>query len=149
MNRLFQCALVIASLVSDEGLSFAQTSSPKSWAPLWTKAGISVVPRGSSSISTKLHDPALTDEEARTTMRVYLGWRDSAEGMVGLHNGSSLVSLTEGTLAAIRFCHISRHPRDGIRAALHACPLLVADVDMTASPAPNASVALVPLSSVD
>lgn len=29
--------------------------------------------------------------------------------------------------AHIRICHISRHPRDGVPAEEHACPLLVAD----------------------
>jgi len=27
----------------------------------------------------------------------------------------------------IRICHISRHPRDGVPAEEHACPLLIAD----------------------
>jgi hypothetical protein len=33
--------------------------------------------------------------------------------------------------AHVRICHISRHPRDGVPAEVHACPLLIAE----ASPA--------------
>lgn len=36
-------------------------------------------------------------------------------------------ALEEWSASQIRMCHISRHPRDGIRASAHACPLLMAD----------------------
>jgi hypothetical protein len=35
--------------------------------------------------------------------------------------------------ARIRVCHISRHPRDGVPASEHACPLIVADLDVSVS----------------
>jgi len=36
--------------------------------------------------------------------------------------------FANGPLATrIRICHISRHPRDGVPAEEHACPLLIAD----------------------
>ncbi|HXW33734.1 MAG TPA: hypothetical protein VEJ87_04085 [Acidimicrobiales bacterium] len=40
----------------------------------------------------------------------------------------------ETGIARIRICHISRHPRDGVPATEHACPLVVAEADV-ASPA--------------
>jgi hypothetical protein len=37
-------------------------------------------------------------------------------------------NFVNGPLAArIRICHISRHPRDGMPAEEHACPLFIAD----------------------
>jgi hypothetical protein len=41
----------------------------------------------------------------------------------------------EWVASRMPICHISRHPRDGIRAELHACPLVVADRTENAPPA--------------
>jgi hypothetical protein len=43
-------------------------------------------------------------------------------------------------VARARVCHISRHPRDGVPATEHACPLVVADA--TDAVAPESAVAL-------
>lgn len=44
------------------------------------------------------------------------------------HTSATNVEVPVERLATrIPVCHISRHPRDGIRAELHACPLVLAD----------------------
>jgi hypothetical protein len=42
-------------------------------------------------------------------------------------------------LARIRVCHISRHPRDGVPATEHACPLVIADATEVVAPASSST----------
>jgi hypothetical protein len=127
MKRVCHCVLVIASLVSFEGLSFAQTTALSPWT-----VQSSVAPPESSKATFALGDAILLDSikaSART---------DSV-----IDADDSFVLPAEGAVAGIRLCHISHHPRDGMRAALHACPLVVADADAdnAVSHSPSASIA--------
>jgi hypothetical protein len=47
---------------------------------------------------------------------------------LGLSSGSLVREDVDASLRRSAICHISSHPRDGIRASLHACPLLFAAV---------------------
>jgi|SRR5579863_1490563 hypothetical protein len=42
-------------------------------------------------------------------------------------------------LARVRVCHISRHPRDGVPATGHACPLVIADAAEVVVPVSSAT----------
>lgn len=44
-------------------------------------------------------------------------------------------------LARVRVCHISRHPRDGVPATEHACPLVIADAAEVVVPVSSATLA--------
>jgi hypothetical protein len=48
-------------------------------------------------------------------------------------------SVAFDELVRVRICHISRHPRDGIPAAEHACPLVIADASGVVAPVPSAT----------
>jgi len=52
-----------------------------------------------------------------------------------LPDASVAIRPIETEIARIRICHISRHPRDGMPAAEHACPLVVADAAEVLAPA--------------
>ena len=52
--------------------------------------------------------------------------------------GSRDSELTKALAARVRVCHISRHPRDGMPASEHACPLFVAEVSAPSAPAARA-----------
>jgi len=45
--------------------------------------------------------------------------------------------VSRAAVARVRICHISRHPRDGMPASEHACPLFIAE----ASPGPESTAA--------
>lgn len=133
MNRLCQSVLVIASLVSLEGLSFAQTTALSPW----TQVGTSRAARETSRVSFVLGDAIVLAPFSDVSGQGK--WNDSTEAEVAADgdDAHSFVPPMAGTLAAARLCHISHHPRDGIRTALQACPLLVADADATVSSAPD------------
>jgi hypothetical protein len=50
--------------------------------------------------------------------------------------GDALGDVTQARLSPTRVCHISRHPRDGIPASIHACPLVFAAGDAVTPEAP-------------
>jgi hypothetical protein len=67
---------------------------------------------------------------ARTTLATIAEYAQTAEVVAvdSAHAGATKVEVPVVRLATrIPVCHISRHPRDGIRAELHACPLVLAD----------------------
>jgi hypothetical protein len=51
---------------------------------------------------------------------------------------AAAVHSTVGDVATrIRICHISKHPRDGMPAEEHACPLVIADATEVQASAPR------------
>ena len=148
MHRLCQCALVIASLVSLEGVSFARPTSSEissqSWVRDASQAATSLATRESSGIALTFGNVAVTGVSSDLQARFGLG--ESAMTDFDAGNGYSPTAPTGDALAGIRLCHISHHPRDGVRAEIHACPLLIADSNVSVSPAPDASVAIASVS---
>jgi hypothetical protein len=97
MNPLCHCVLVIASLVTFERVSFARPTAPGSV----------------SHASSSLAEPALLD------------WLND-EHEPSRSNDEAQADAVGGEPFGLRLCHISHHPRDGVRPALQACPLFVA-----------------------
>jgi hypothetical protein len=67
---------------------------------------------------------------ARTTLSTIAEYAQAGDVVAGdsAHGSVTKVEVSVERLATrIPVCHISRHPRDGIRAELHACPLVLAD----------------------
>jgi hypothetical protein len=56
-----------------------------------------------------------------------------AAGTASAKDGSAIHSASGDEFARIRICHISKHPRDGVPATEHACPLIIAEADATVS----------------
>jgi hypothetical protein len=50
-------------------------------------------------------------------------------GSAGTKEASVIHAPSEDGVARIRICHISKHPRDGVPATEHACPLIIAEAD--------------------
>ncbi len=132
MNRIFHSVLVIASLMLFEGVSLAETTAVPRWASVGKQAASPVATRESPSVAP----PSEGTRQAQFDLSE-LARMDSDMGAAGYSSSPS----TDDSLAGLRLCHISRHPRDGVRSEIHACPLLVADSDATLSPAQDRSAA--------
>jgi hypothetical protein len=66
---------------------------------------------------------------------------DSKAADIASAKDESVIHSTSGDeFARIRICHISKHPRDGVPATEHACPLIIAEADATV-PASGATLA--------
>jgi hypothetical protein len=135
MKCFCYCAVVMLSLISFEGVSFAQTTALLPWTQAtmsvaaWARPGISLA-RAESIV---LHASGDVREDSSAN--------DSAE-VSEVDDGDSFIMPLGGAVAGLRLCHISHHPRDGVRADLHACPLLVAEAETAVPSTPNAAVAL-------
>lgn len=121
MNRFCQCALAIVTVLSVEGVSFAGTTAGPT---------ASVAAQGATPVATG------------HSLNLSASLRDLAALASEMDEGASGASSSD-VLSGIRLCHISHHPRDGIRAEVHACPLLIADFDVASSQSTDVSIAVV------
>jgi hypothetical protein len=104
MNRLCHCVLMIASIVTLGSPSFAQTSGR--WLESEVAFSVGESPRGSVSWAD-----ASSRDEVEMDAEV-----DEVDPF----------APPMGAFLSLRLCHLSHHPRDGVRAGLLACPLFVA-----------------------
>jgi hypothetical protein len=99
--------VAVASLLALEGVSFARTPAT----PVVAQASASTV-----DATTQARGEA--NPAARDTQNEF----------------TSESPVLQSANARIRVCHISRHPRDGMRSEEHACPLFIADAQPAAAP---------------
>jgi hypothetical protein len=96
-------------------------------APLLALALVLVF-EGAAAAKTQAAEHATIREQSASAAQT--ASQDAAPATVAarLASDRDLVVLANSALAMrIRICHISRHPRDGVPAEEHACPLLIAD----------------------
>jgi hypothetical protein len=67
-----------------------------------------------------------TSQSLRTTLETSAA---ASAGSARTTEVSVVHTTSEDGVARIRICHISKHPRDGVPATEHACPLIIAEAD--------------------
>ena len=119
LRQLYRISLVASTWLVLESVSFADTSAPPRSSAGIRAAASPQEPTGESSASGR--EPLLSPAQSE---RGRVDWRN----VLDPSKAHALARMLESALARARVCHISRHPRDGLRASEHACPLLFADV---------------------
>ncbi len=99
--------VAVASLLALEGVSFARTPAT----PV-------VAPASASTVDATIQLPVGANAPStRATQNEF----------------SSESPALQSANTRIRVCHISRHPRDGMRSEEHACPLFIAEAEAAAA----------------